>query len=59
MSRYVYSLHDYHAVKRAVIAIDGITVLSGENGCGKSTLSKWLYYLVNGAEHFDVYITRS
>ncbi|WP_288318934.1 AAA family ATPase [Xylanibacter caecicola] len=59
MSRYVYSLHDYHAVKRAVIAIDGITVLSGENGCGKSTLSKWLYYLVNGAEHFDVYIYNS
>lgn len=59
MSRYVYSLHDYHAVKRAVIAIDGITVLSGENGCGKSTLSKWLYYLINGAEHFDVYIYNS
>lgn len=56
MSKYVYSLHDYHAVKNAVIKLDGITVLSGENGCGKSTLSKWLYYLVNGANRFDVYI---
>lgn len=59
MSRYIYSLHDYHAIKRATITIDGITVISGENGSGKSTLSKWLYYLVNGAEHFDVYIYNS
>ena len=59
MSRYVYSLHDYHAVKRAVITIDGITVLSGENGCGKSTLSKWLFYLVNGADNLDCYIYNS
>jgi len=59
MSRYIYSLHDYHAIKRAVITLDGITVLSGENGCGKSTLSKWLYYLVNGAENLDVYIYNS
>lgn len=59
MNRYIYSLHDYHAVKRAVIIIDGITVLSGENGCGKSTLSKWLYYLVNGAENLDMYIYNS
>lgn len=59
MSRYVYSLHDYHAIKKAVITIDGITVLSGENGCGKSTLSKWLYYLINGTERFDAYIYNS
>lgn len=59
MSRYIYSLHDYHAIKRAVITIDGITVLSGENGCGKSTLSKWLYYLTNGAENLDTYIYNS
>jgi predicted ATPase len=40
-------------VKEADITIDGITVLAGENGCGKSTLSRWLYYLVNGAQQFD------
>lgn len=56
MSRYRFSLHDYHAIKNAVIAIDGITVLSGENGCGKSTLSKWLYYMVNGTENYEKYI---
>lgn len=59
MSIYKFSLHDYHAIKNAVISIDGITVLSGENGCGKSTLSKWLYYMVNGAENFDIYIYKS
>jgi len=59
MSRYIYSLHDYHAIKRAVITLDGITVLSGENSCGKSTLSKWLYYMVNGAENMDEYIYNS
>lgn len=53
MSIYRYTLSDYHAVKEADITIDGITVLAGENGCGKSTLSRWLYYLVNGAQQFD------
>jgi len=59
MSKYIYSIHDYHAIKKAVIKIDGITVLSGENGSGKSTLSKWLYYIINGAENLDVYIYNS
>lgn len=53
MSIYRYTLSDYHAVKEADITIDGITVLAGENGCGKSTLSRWLYYLVNGVQQFD------
>lgn len=53
MSIYRYTLSDYHAIKEADITIDGITVLAGENGCGKSTLSRWLYYLVNGAQRFE------
>ena len=53
MSIYRYTLSDYHAIKKADITIDGITVLAGENGCGKSTLSRWLYYLVNGAQQFE------
>ena len=53
MSIYRYTLSGYHAIKKADITIDGITVLAGENGCGKSTLSRWLYYLVNGAQRFE------
>ncbi|MDY5800405.1 MAG: AAA family ATPase, partial [Candidatus Onthomorpha sp.] len=45
MSRYVYSLSDYRAIKKAEIALDGLTVLAGENGSGKSTLSETLYRL--------------
>lgn len=56
MGKYVYSLHDYHSIKRAVIDIDGVTVLTGINGCGKSTMSKWLYYIVNGAANFERYV---
>ena len=53
MSKYIYSLRNYHAIKQADIIIDGITVLAGENGCGKSTLSRWLYYMVNGSTDFE------
>lgn len=53
MSKYKYIIRNYHAIKEAEIKLDGITVLSGINGCGKSTLSRWLYYLINGAKKFD------
>lgn len=33
----------FRAINNANIALDGITVVSGINGCGKSTLSKLLY----------------
>lgn len=46
MSKYIYKLSNYRAVQSAEIEIDGITVLAGENGTGKSTLSRWLYYVV-------------
>lgn len=59
MSEYVYKLKNYHAVESADISIKGITVLSGENGCGKSTLSRWLYYLVNGTYRYESYVHRS
>lgn len=53
MSTYKYSLFDYHAISQAEITIDGITVLAGDNGCGKRTLSRWLYYLVNTSTRYD------
>lgn len=53
MHKYTYILRNYHAIKESEIKLDGITVLSGINGCGKSTLSRWLYYLINGAKSFD------
>lgn len=56
MSNYRYTLSNYHAIKNADIVINGITVLAGENGCGKSTLSRWLYYLINGSNRFDEFI---
>ena len=58
MNKYIYSLDNYHAIERADIVLNGITVLAGENGCGKSTLSRWLYYAVNGAVRFDIYLFR-
>lgn len=58
MSLYRYTLSDYHAVKEADLTIDGLTILAGENGCGKSTLSRWLYYLVNGVQCFDTFTTK-
>lgn len=53
MSTYKYSLFDYHSIAEAEVIIDGITVLAGDNGCGKSTLSRWLYYLVNTASRYE------
>lgn len=59
MSKYIYTLHDYHAIKSAEIALNGITVLAGENGCGKSTLSRWLYYIVNGVANYEKNLIKS
>ena len=47
MSNYKYKIEQYHAIGKADIAINGITVLAGVNGAGKSTLARWLYYIVN------------
>lgn len=50
---YYFELKDYHAIKEANLKLDGITVLAGENGCGKSTISRWFYYLVNATASSD------
>lgn len=47
------SIKDFKAIKRADILLDGITVVSGINGCGKSTMSKLLYYIFRNTNAFD------
>lgn len=58
MSKYNYKIENYHAIGHADIEIDGITVIAGGNGCGKSTLSRWLYYILNTIEDYEVILMR-
>ena len=53
MNEYRFILNDYHAIKEADISIDGITVIAGCNGCGKSTISKWLYAFIKYSNDFN------
>lgn len=47
------SVREFRAIKSADIRLDGITVVSGVNGCGKSTLSKLLYYVFRNANSYE------
>lgn len=47
---------NFRAINKADIIIDGITVVAGENGCGKSTISKLLYYLYKTVSNFDIVV---
>lgn len=58
MSSYIFELNDYHAVKNAEIRIDGITVLSGLNGSGKSTVARWLHHVVKVLNDYDSIVDR-
>src|ERR1019366_3886793 len=49
---------DFRAVNKADIIINGITVVAGENGCGKSTLSKLLYFLYKTVSNYDLLVSR-
>jgi len=48
-----FVIKNYHAIQEADITLGGVTVLSGENGCGKSTISRWMYYILNGIQDFE------
>ncbi len=54
-----FIVKDFRAVANAEIALDGISVLTGENGCGKSTISKLLYSVLYNLFNFDVIIDLS
>ena len=58
MSKYTFKLSNYHAIENAEITLDGITVLAGENGSGKSTISRWLYYLIRGTNEYDMFVEK-
>lgn len=47
------SVEDFKAVKKADISLNGITVVSGINGCGKSSLSQLLYYSFYYANQYE------
>lgn len=58
MSKYTFKLSNYHAIEDANITLDGITILSGENGSGKSTISRWLYYLIRGTNEYEMFVEK-
>ncbi len=57
-SHLTIKIEDFRAIHHAEIDIDGITLIAGENGCGKSTLSKLLYYFFNSFDKYEVWIKR-
>ncbi len=44
---------NFRAVNEADIIINGITLVAGENGCGKSSISKLLYFLYKTVSNYD------
>ena len=53
MNTYKFLIKDYKAIKEANIDLNGITVLAGENGSGKSTITRWFYYLIEVIAKYD------
>lgn len=49
---------NFRAVNSADIIIDGITVVAGENGSGKSSISKLLYFLYKTVANYDFLVRK-
>ena len=58
MSPIQLSIKDYKAVKSAEIDLNGITVIAGINGSGKSSISRLLYYALKYANNFDIIVNK-
>ncbi|MBQ7366031.1 MAG: AAA family ATPase [Spirochaetaceae bacterium] len=57
------SVKGIRAIEKADIALKGITVLTGDNGCGKTTISKLFYSFVKTSVNFrqivsDIYSSK-
>ncbi|WP_313032241.1 AAA family ATPase [Soonwooa sp.] len=52
-------IENFRAINKADININGITVLAGENGCGKSTISRLVYYLYKTIANYDNIISEN
>ena len=50
-------LNDIRAINNANIDLNGITVITGENGCGKSTISKLAYNIIKTSVAYDEIVT--
>uniref|UniRef100_UPI0040471FA4 AAA family ATPase n=2 Tax=Mariniflexile sp. TaxID=1979402 RepID=UPI0040471FA4 len=48
----------FRAVNQADLIIDGITLVAGENGCGKSSISKLLYFLFKTVSNYDLLVKK-
>lgn len=48
----------FRAINEADIIINGITVVAGENGCGKSSISKLLYFLYKTVSNYDLLVKK-
>ena len=59
MSPIQISVKNYRAVKSAEIDLNGITLISGINGSGKSSISRLLYYAIKYANDYESIVSNA